>query len=138
MYRTRKWFVSLSPGLTRSLNQARRKCVPFSIRLTTAEMGCRVLLCGPMLCVLAGVPRLMCGGTMKVKYWAIVLMLAGLTLYGVQALVWRSGSRGRTETDVENRTGHHRATESPVIAGTALLLLAGAILVIPRHKNRPQ
>lgn len=73
--------------------------------------------------------------TMNVKTWAIVLMFAGLALYGVQALVWRSGSRGRTETDVENRTGHHRVTEAPVIAGTALLLFAGLILVIPRREN---
>jgi hypothetical protein len=73
---------------------------------------------------------------MKVNPWAIVLMLTGLALYGVQALVWRSGTRGRTETDVENRTGRHRVTEAPVIAGTALLLLAGAILVIPQHENR--
>jgi hypothetical protein len=75
---------------------------------------------------------------MKVKNWAIVLMFAGLALYGVQALVWRSGSRGRTETDVENRAGHRPVTEAPVIAGTALLLLAGTILVIPRHENRAQ
>lgn len=73
--------------------------------------------------------------TMNVKTWAIVLMFAGLALYGVQALVWRSGSRGRTETDVENRTGHHRVTEAPVIAGTALLLFAGLMLVIPRREN---
>jgi hypothetical protein len=75
---------------------------------------------------------------MKVRPWAIVLIFAGLALYGVQALVWRSNARGRTETDVENRTGRHRATEVPVIAGTALLLLAGAILVIPQHENRAQ
>ena len=74
---------------------------------------------------------------MKVA-WAVVLMFAGLALYGAQAPVWRAGSRGRTETDVENRTGHHRVTEVPVIAGTTLLLLAGAILVIPRNKNRAQ
>jgi hypothetical protein len=68
---------------------------------------------------------------MKVKPLAIVLMVAGFALYGVQALVWRSGSRGRTETDIENRTGHHRVTEMPVIAGTTLLLVAGIILAIP-------
>jgi hypothetical protein len=76
--------------------------------------------------------------TMKAKSLAIVLMFVGLALYGVQALVWRSGSRGRTETDVENRTGRHRVTEAPVIAGTELLLLAGAMLMIPRPKNRAQ
>jgi hypothetical protein len=75
---------------------------------------------------------------MKVKSWAIVLMFAGLALYGVQALVWWSGSRARTETDVENRTGHHRVTEAPVIAGTVLLLVAGAVLVIPRNKKQAQ
>lgn len=76
------------------------------------------------------------GENMKVKPLAIILMFAGLALYGAQALVWRSGSRGRTETDVENRTGHHRVTEVPVIAGTTLLLLAGAILLVPRFKNQ--
>jgi hypothetical protein len=55
-------------------------------------------------------------------------MIVGLALYGVQALVWRSGTRGRTETDVENRTVKHRVTEAPTIAGTALLLLPGGIL----------
>jgi hypothetical protein len=60
----------------------------------------------------------------------------GMTLFAVQALVWRSGSRGRSETDVENRTGHHRITEAPVIVGAVLLLSAGVILVVPREANR--
>jgi hypothetical protein len=75
---------------------------------------------------------------MKVKHWAIVLMCVGLALYAVQALVWRSGSNGRTETDVENQTGHHKVTEVPVVAGTALLVLAGAILIFPKHRNPTQ
>ena len=78
------------------------------------------------------------GGNMKVKSLAIILMFAGLALYGAQALVWRSGSQGRTETDVENRTGHHRVTEVPVIAGTTLLLLAVPMLVVPRYRHRAQ
>jgi hypothetical protein len=103
--------------------------VPLSILLPKADTGCRDFLCESMLgsgLELSG----SCAATMKVKRWAILLMFAGLALYGVQALVWRSGSRGRTETDVENRTGQHRVTEVPVIAGTALFLLAGAILMI--------
>jgi hypothetical protein len=84
----------------------------------------------------AGVDAGFGGRSMKVKPTAIILMLAGLALYGAQALVWHSGSNGRTETDVENRTGHHRVTEAPVIAGTSLLLLAGVILVLPRGKSR--
>ena len=74
---------------------------------------------------------------MKVKHWALVLMFAGLALYGVQALVWRAGTQGRTETDVENRTGHHpdAAVDMPVIAGTVLLILAGTILSIPKYSE---
>jgi hypothetical protein len=72
---------------------------------------------------------------MKLTTWALILMFAGLGLYGTQALVWRSNARGRTETDVENRTGHHPATEAPVLAGTALLVLAGTILCIPRPSD---
>jgi hypothetical protein len=97
-------------------------------------VGCWDVLCESML-AFGLESRGSCGATMNVKTWAIILMFAGLALYGMQALVWRSGSRGRTETDVENRTGHHRVTEAPGIAGSALLLLAGVILVIPRHKN---
>ncbi len=69
---------------------------------------------------------------MKLNRLALVLMFAGLTGYGAQALIYRSNARGRTETDVENRTGHHRPTEVPILAGTALLVLAGAILCILR------
>jgi hypothetical protein len=97
-------------------------------------MGCRLFLCRSMLG--SGLEFIgSCAANMKVKTWAIVLMFAGLALYGVQALVWRPGSRGQNETDVENRAGHHPLTEAPVIAGTTLLLLAGAILVIPRHER---
>jgi hypothetical protein len=70
---------------------------------------------------------------MKRTGLALILMFAGLALYGAQALIWRAGARGRTETDVENRAGHHPVTEVPVLAGTVLLLLAGTILSIPRH-----
>ncbi len=73
------------------------------------------------------------GKNMKVETWAIILMFVGLALFGVQALVWRSGTRG-TQTDTENRAGHP-VTEAPVLAGTVLLLLAGTILVIPRDEN---
>jgi len=74
---------------------------------------------------------------MKVKHLALILMFAGLGLYGVQALVWRAGARGRTETDVENRTGHHPNVmiDVPALAGTALLILAGTILSIPQFSE---
>jgi len=37
------------------------------------------------------------------------------------------------QTDIENRTGHdpNSAVDAPVLAGTALLLVAGTILSIP-------
>jgi heme/copper-type cytochrome/quinol oxidase subunit 2 len=72
---------------------------------------------------------------MKLTRWALVLMIAGLVLFGVQAMIWRSTANGRTETDVENRTGHRRPTEVPILAGTALLLIAGTILCIPRDPD---
>jgi hypothetical protein len=71
----------------------------------------------------------------RVTPLALILMFIGCGLYGVQALVWRSSSRGRTETDVENHTGHRRPTEAPILAGTALLVIAGVILCIPRGSD---
>jgi hypothetical protein len=70
--------------------------------------------------------------TMKVIRLAIVMTIVGVGLYGVQTFVWQSNARGRTETDVENRTGRNPPTEAPILAGTALLVLAGTILCIPR------
>ena len=74
---------------------------------------------------------------MKVKRWALILTFAGLALYGVQVLVWQEGAHGRTETDVENRTGHHPdpVIDVPILAGTALLILAGTILSVPKFSE---
>jgi len=74
---------------------------------------------------------------MKTKRLALILMFAGVALYGVQALVWRASAKGRTETAVENRTGHHPdpAIDLPALAGTALLILAGTIISIPKYSE---
>lgn len=76
-------------------------------------------------------------GTVKVRHLALILVFGGLALYGVQAFVWNAGARGRTETEVENRTGHHPTVmvDVPVLAGTALLLLAGTILSMPQFSE---
>jgi hypothetical protein len=66
--------------------------------------------------------------TMKVIRLAIVMTFLGVGLYGVQTFIWQSNARGRTETDIENRTGHNPPTDVPILAGTALLVLAGTIL----------
>lgn len=73
---------------------------------------------------------------MKLTTIVLIMTFVGVALFGVQALVWRNGARGRTETDIQNRTGRrYPVTEVPVLAGSALLLLAGTILCIPRPSD---
>ena len=65
---------------------------------------------------------------------AIALLLLGVVLCAIQAGVWaRSTAPARSETDKQNAEQRHQPNEMAGLAGTFLLIAAGAVASIPRR-----
>ena len=71
------------------------------------------------------------------KFTVIALFVLAVILCAVQAVVWTSSTRqARTETDKANLEGHQPPSEIAGLAGTCLLVVAGALASIPRSRDR--